>query len=225
MDVTPWGSVKEWLDWRLKYLGITFDELCQRPDSRITLPREFRRYEKSTPPFGTASGKVELYSSVFEAVGYDPLPVYQEPPDGPVSTPELFKEFPLIYTHYRLLGYMHSEGRQIKRQRQLAPYPYLEISPETAARFGIEEGDWVYLETPKFAGEWRIKLKVRFVPEMHPDVVAGSHGWWFPEKPGPEHGCFDSNINAVLSLDPPYDPAVGVMQCRALLCRVRKAES
>jgi len=225
MDVTPWGSVKEWLDWRLKYMGITFDELCQRPDSRITLPREFKRYEKSTPPFGTASGKVELYSSVFEAVGYDPLPVYQEPPDGPVSTPELFKEFPLIYTHYRLLGYMHSEGRQIKRQRQLAPYPYLEISPETAARFGVKEGDWVYLETPKFAGEWRIKLKVRFVPEMHPDVVAGPHGWWFPEKPGPEHGCFDSNINAVLSLDPPYDPAVGVMQCRALLCRVRKAES
>jgi len=20
-------------------------------------------------------------------------------------------------------------------------------------------------------------------------------GWWFPELPGPEHGCFDSNVN------------------------------
>ncbi|MCD6300339.1 MAG: molybdopterin-dependent oxidoreductase [Dehalococcoidales bacterium] len=225
VDVSPWESVKDWLNWRLKYMGITYDELCQKPGSKITLPREFRRYEKSTPAFGTASGKVELYSSVFEAVGYDPLPVYQEPPDGPVSTPELFKEFPLIYVHYRILSYMHSEGRQIKRQRQLAPYPYLEINPETAARFDIKEGDWVYLETPKFSGDWRVKYKVRFVPEMHPDVVAGPHGWWFPEKSGPEHGCFDSNINAVLSLDPPYDPAIGVMQCRALLCRVRKTES
>lgn len=225
VDVTPWESVKDWLNWRLKYLGITYDEFCQRPGSRMTLPREFRRYERSQPPFGTASGKVELYSSVFEAVGYDPLPVYQEPPDGPVSTPELFKEFPLIYTHYRLLSYMHSEGRQIKRQRELIPDPYLEINSETAAKLGINEGDWVHLETPKSKGEWRVTFKARLVPEMHPDVVAGPHGWWFPEKPGPEHGCFDSNINALLTLDPPYDPAVGVMQCRALLCRVWKAES
>jgi anaerobic selenocysteine-containing dehydrogenase/thioredoxin reductase len=223
-DVTPWESVKDWLNWRLKYLGITYDELCRRPGSRITLPREFRRYERSQPPFGTASGKVELYSSVFEAVGYDPLPNYQEPPDGPLSTPELFKEFPLIYTHYRILSYMHSEGRQIDRQRRLTPYPYLEINPQTAAKFGINEGDWAYLETPKSQGKWRITFKARFVPEMHPDVVAGPHGWWFPEKPGPEHGCFDSNINALLTLDPPYDPAIGVMQCRAFLCRVGKAE-
>ncbi len=225
MDVTPWESVKDWLNWRLKYMGLTYDELYQRPGSRITLPREFRRYEKSQPPFGTASGKVELYSSVFEAVGYDPLPNYQEPPDGPISTPELFKEFPLIYTHYRTLSYMHSEGRQIDRQRRLTPDPYLEINSETASKLGINEGDWVYLETPKSKGKWRITFKARLIPEMHPDVVAGPHGWWFPEKPGPEHGCFDSNINAVLTLDPPYDPAIGVMQCRAFLCRVWKAES
>ncbi len=206
-------------------MGLTYDELYQRPGSRITLPREFRRYEKSQPPFGTASGKVELYSSVFEAVGYDPLPNYQEPPDGPISTPELFKEFPLIYTHYRTLSYMHSEGRQIDRQRRLTPDPYLEINSETASKLGINEGDWVYLDTPKSKGEWRITFKARLIPEMHPDVVAGPHGWWFPEKPGPEHGCFDSNINAVLTLDPPYDPAIGVMQCRAFLCRVWKAES
>ncbi|MFQ6122743.1 MAG: molybdopterin-dependent oxidoreductase [Dehalococcoidales bacterium] len=225
VDVTPWESVKDWLNWRLKYLGLTYDELCQKPGSRITLPREFRRYERSQPPFGTASGKVELYSSVFEAVGYDPLPNYEEPPDGPVSTPELFKEFSLIYTHYRIWSYMHSEGRQIERQRRLTPHPYLEINPETASKFGINEGDRVYLETPKSKGEWRITFKARLVPEMHPDVVAGPHGWWFPEKPGPEHGCFDSNINAVLTLDPPYDPAIGVMQCRAFLCRVGKVES
>ncbi|MCK4723332.1 MAG: molybdopterin-dependent oxidoreductase, partial [Dehalococcoidia bacterium] len=225
MDVTPWHSVKDWLDWRLKYLGITYDELYQKVGSRITLPREFRRYERSQPPFGTASGKVELYSSVFEAVGYDPLPVYQEPPDGPVSTPELFKEFPLIYTHYRIWSYMHSEGRQIDRQRRLAPEAYLEINPETASKLGISEGDRVYLDTPKSKGEQPIKFKARLIPEMHPDVVAGPHGWWFPEKPGPEYGCFDSNINALLTLDPPYDPAIGVMQCRAFLCRVWKAES
>ncbi len=224
-DVAPWGSVKEFLNWRLKYTGLTFDELCQRPDSRITFPREFRRYERSTPPFITPSGKVELYSSVLEALGLDPLPVYEEPPDGPLSTPELFKEYPLIYTHYRLYCYMHAEGRQIERQRQLTPYPYLEINSDTASKLGIKDGEWVYLETPQSTGKWRLSFKARLVPEMHPDVVAGPHAWWFPEKPGPEHGCFDSNINAILPLDPPYDPVVGNVQCRALLCRVGKAES
>ncbi len=225
MDVAPWDGVKDYLNWRLKYQGITYDELCEKPGSRITFPRNYRRYETSTPAFSTASGKVELYSTVFEAMGIDPLPVYQEPPESPKSTPELFEEFPLIYTHYRLPCYMHSEGRQIKRQRQLIPEAYLEINSETASSIGIAEDDRVYLETPQSAGKGHVKFKAHLVPEMHPDVVAGPHAWWFPEKPSPEHGCFDSNINALLTLDPPYDPVVGVPQCRAILCRVKKAES
>jgi anaerobic selenocysteine-containing dehydrogenase/thioredoxin reductase len=224
-DVAPWDSVKDYLDWRLKYQGVSYDELCERPGSKLAFRRKYDRYKESTPPFSTASGKVELFSKVFEAMGVDPLPVYQEPPESPFSTPELFKAFPLIYTHYRIHGYMHSEGRQIKRQRQLAPEAYLEMNAETAEKLGIAEGDRVYLETPQSEGKGRIAYKARLVAEMHPDVVAGPHAWWFPEKPGPEHGCFDSNINALLNLDPPYDPVVGVPQCRAILCRVAKAES
>lgn len=224
VDVNPWGSVKDFLDWRLKYLGVTFDELCDRQGSRMTFPREFRRYETSIPAFDTASGKVELYSTVLEAMGLDPLPVYQEPPESPVSTPELFEQYPLVYVHYRLPSYMHSEGRQIDRQRRLAPYPCLELNPRKASKLGIKDGDLVYLETPSSHGEWRLRYIARLVSEMHPDVIAGPHGWWFPEKPGPEHGCFDSNINAVLTLDPPYDPVVGNVQCRAILCRVQRAE-
>jgi anaerobic selenocysteine-containing dehydrogenase/NADPH-dependent glutamate synthase beta subunit-like oxidoreductase len=222
-DVSPWETVKDYLNWRLRYLGLTFDELCARPDARIVLPREFRRYERSDPPFNTASGKIELYSSVFESIGVDPLPVYQEPPQSPRSTPALHREFPLIYTHYRLWPYMHSEGRQIPGQRNLIPEPYLEMNPDTGQNYGIQEGDRVYLETPHSRGKDRISFKVRFVPEMHPDVVAGPHAWWLPEKPGPDHGCFESNINTLLKLDPPYDPVVGNVQCRAILCRISKA--
>jgi len=224
VDVTPWETVKDYLNWRLKYQGVTYDKLCDKPESRIVLPRKYERYRESTPPFSTASGKVELYSTVLEAIGQDPLPVYHEPPESPISTPELFKEFPLIYTHYRIHSFMHSEGRQIKRQRQLTPEPCLEMNPNTASKLGIKNGDWVHLEMPKWNDKYHVSFKARLVPDMHPDVVEGPHAWWFPEKPGPEHGCFDSNINALLTLDPPYDPIVGVPQCRALLCRVKKAE-
>ncbi len=219
-NVSPWETVKDYLNWRLRYLGLTFDEVCNMPDSQITFPREFRRYEHSEPPFNTASGKIELYSSLFESIGVDPLPVYQEPPESPQRTPKLYREFPLIYTHYRLWAYMHSEGRQITSQREFIPEAYLEMNPDTGAKYGLKEGDQVFLETPYSVGRDRIRFKVRFLPDMHPHVVAGPHAWWFPEKPGPDHGCFESNINTLLSLDPPYDPVVGNVQCRAILCRI-----
>jgi len=223
-DVSPWNTMKDYLNWMLQYQGMTYDELLEKPNATLTFPRSYERYRTSTPPFSTPTGKVELYSTIFEAMGVDPLPVFQEPPESPVRTPELYEKFPFIYTHYRIHGFMHSEGRQIRRQRQLAPEPYLQIHPERAAALGIREGDWVYLETPKSAGKARLKYRAQLLPEMHPDVVAGPHGWWFPEKGDPEHGAFESNINALVTLDPPFDPIVGVPQVRAILCRVWKAD-
>jgi len=224
MDVSPWNTLHDYFNWMLKYQGVTFNELLQKPNGTLTFPRGYERYRTSTPAFSTPTGKVELYSPTFEAMGLDPMPVFEEPPESPVRTPELFRKFPFIYTHYRIHGYMHSEGRQIKRQRQLNPEPYLQMNPERAAELGLAGGDWVYLETPKSAGKNHLKYRLQLIPEMHPDVVAGPHAWWFPEIPEPEHGCFESNINALVPLDPPYDPVVGVPQVRAILCRVWKAQ-
>jgi thiosulfate reductase/polysulfide reductase chain A len=223
-DVSPWDTLKDYLNWMLKYQGITYDDLLKKTNATLTFPRNYERYRTSTPPFNTPTGKVELYSKTFEALEVDPLPIFQEPPESPIRTPDLFKKFPLIYTHYRIHGYMHSEGRQIKHQRQLAPEPYLQMNPERAAQLGIGEGDWVNLETPKSAGKERVKFRAQLVPELHPDVVAGPHAWWFPERSKPEYGCFESNINALVTLDPPFDPVVGVPQVRAILCRVWKAD-
>lgn len=220
----PWNDVEDFLNWRLKYLGVTFNDINKMPDHKLELPREFKRYERGVPAFPTPTGKFELYSNVFEALGTDPLPVFREPPESPVSTPELYKEFPLIYTHLRLTAFQHSEGRQIARQRNMIPDPYLEMHPGTASKLGIKDGDWVELETPKSAGKRHIKFKAKLVPGYFPDVVGGPHGWWFPEKPAPEHGCFDSNINALIPHEPPYEPTVGNPACRSILCRVRKAK-
>ena len=48
--------------------------------------------------FATPSGKAELYSNVLEELGYDPLPFYEEPPESPIRTPEVAKDYPLILT-------------------------------------------------------------------------------------------------------------------------------
>ncbi len=54
---------------------------------------------------------------------------------------------------------------------------------------GIGEGSWVTLYTPRKPGE-SVRLKARFTDGIDPRVVSAAYGWWFPERPGPEHGCF-----------------------------------
>lgn len=46
--------------------------------------------------FSTPTGKVELYSTVLEKWGYDPLPEYRELPESPYSTPQLSEAYPYI---------------------------------------------------------------------------------------------------------------------------------
>jgi anaerobic selenocysteine-containing dehydrogenase len=208
-------SLEDLLNSRLEPLNITFEELKER--GFVTVPMVYRKYEKNG--FNTPSGKVELHSSVMERNGYDPLPYYQEPPESPVSAPELAKEYPLILiTGGRSQYFFHSEYRQIEPLRKRDPDPIVEINPELAAEKQIKEGDWVWIETVR----GRIKQKARLTKGIDSRVVNVQHGWWFPEESGPEYGVWKSNANVLTNIDPPYDPAMGTYQLRALLCRISK---
>jgi len=206
-------SPEEIFNYQLEPLGLTFDEL--RRKGFVYIPPKYKKYEKNG--FRTPSGKVELYSTVLEKLGYDPLPHYKEPPESPYSRPDIAKEYPLILiTGARVLQYFHTEGRAIPRLRRLHPVPTVEIHPETAKKFGIRDGEWVWIETPR----GRIKQRAKLTQDIHPNVVGVEHGWWFPEKPAPEHGVWESNANLLTNNNPPYDPAFGTYQLRALLCKI-----
>jgi anaerobic selenocysteine-containing dehydrogenase len=212
----PWKDADEFNNFRVKDMGLSFEELKKK--GYVTVERKYKKYEESG--FKTPTGKVELYSTIFEDLGYDPLPKFVEPPESPVSTPELLEDYPLILiTGGRYIAYFHSEGRQIPRLRKMVPDPVIQIHPDSAKEYGIGEGDWVWVETPKFKGE-RVKLKATLTTDIDPRVVNADHGWWFPEKPAPEHGCFESNISVILPDDPPRDPVVGAAPTRGSLCRI-----
>jgi anaerobic selenocysteine-containing dehydrogenase len=49
------------------------------------------------PGLDTATGKFEISSTIMEEQRYDPLPVYTEPLESPLSQPELAKKFPLVF--------------------------------------------------------------------------------------------------------------------------------
>jgi len=213
----PWNTVEEFNDFRVRGLGMTFQEF--KTKGYVTVLPQYRKYEDHG--FDTPTKKVELYSTVLEKLGYDPLPRYIEPPESPISTPELLADYPLILiSGGRYVGYFHSEGRQIPMLRKLAPDPEIEIHPATAERLAIKSGDWVWIETPRAKGE-KVKLKAKVTTNIDPRVVHAAHAWWFPEKLPPEHGCFDSNINVVLSDNPPRDPICGSIPTRGTLCRIQ----
>jgi len=217
----PMNSVGELNNWMLARAGVTFDEVAGK--GAIQVPFEYKKYEKEGYRFPTETGKIELYSKLFEKYGYDPLPYYEEPPQSPYSTPELFEQYPLILISGSRVSYFyHGLGRQIPWLRELCPEPTIEIHPDTAGKLGIRDGDWVWIETSQMEG--RVKQKAELTLGVHPEVVHARSHWWFPERTDDPEGCLESNINVIMSADKPYDPVSGSTVVRGCLCRVYKVE-
>ena len=188
----------------------------RRASSRC--PFKYRKYENGG--FRTPTGKIELYSTRFEQMGYAPLPYYEEAPESPLAAPEVAKDFPLVLTSGgRIPFFFNSEHRQIDKLRKAHRDPIAEIHPDTAKRYGIAKGDWMWIETRR----GRMRQKAKLTDGIDPRVIHAQHGWWFPEKPAPEYGVWQSNVNLLTDNGPPYDPAMGTYQLRGLLCRVAKA--
>jgi anaerobic selenocysteine-containing dehydrogenase len=202
-------------DQQLAPLGLTYAELAERGHVRV--PIAYRKFEKEG--FATPTGKIELYCTRLEALGYDPLPYYEEPPESPLSTPELAKDFPYVLTTgARSQMFFHSEGRRLPKLRKGHAEPRVEIHPKTAAKHGIAKGDWVVISTPRGS----IRQRAVVTRDILENVINCDHAWWFPEKTGWEHGVWESNANVLTSQAPPYDPAMGTYQLRGLLCTIRK---
>ena len=213
LGIKYFSSVEESLDWRLEAIGITFDQL--REKGMIEVPVRYKKHEQYGG-FRTGSKKIDLYSESLESLGYEPMPVHHEPPESPVSTPELAKEYPLILiTGRKILSYFHGMFRNIPRLQKLAPEPLAEIHPDTANSLGIKDGDWVRIETPRGA----IKHKAKIFGGINPKVVATSHGWWY----GYENGWEEVNIN-ILTDNRHLDPHIGSSPLKGLLCKVTRIE-
>ncbi len=211
-------SLEVLADQALQPMGITWNELKAR--NYVPLPIEYRKYEKVG--FGTPTGKFEIYSTVMKDWGYDPLPSHVEPAESPISTPERFKDYPLLLiTGAKQTQYYHSQGRQIPSLRKRAPEPLMELHTQTAAALGLAASDCAWVETIR----GRLRMKVRIHDKIHPKVVAIPHGWWLPEQPGPDHGVLDVCSNVLTDDDPENcDVAFGSSPLKGLLCRVYRAE-
>jgi len=209
-----WNTLEDALNYMLEPSGMDFREFKEK--GHLKGEMRYRKHEEKG--FSTPTGKVELYSTVLEKWGYDPLPQYREIPESPVSRPDLLERYPYILNAgLRTPVFFHSEHRMIPWLREIRPDPLVEIHPETAKAHGIEDGQWAYIESPR----GRIKQRVKLNPGIDPRVVVAEHGWWYPEEEGPGHGWDVSNVNVLTDNDPAgYDPAMGSTNLRVLLCAI-----
>lgn len=220
----PWQTFEEVWEYRLK-------EIMERGGAKKL--SEFirqQRWKVDSPksgickkgPLATPSGKVEIYSTIFERLGYDPLPDYQ----GLNEIDETVKTYRLLnISGARTMPYHHSEFRHVEGFRKRHPDPIVEIHVDLARRKGIVDGDWVWIETPI----GRIKQRARLTTSFDPGYICTQHDWWFPEMPAEEpclHGLWESNINVTTDDDPAKcDPISGGWPFKGqyLRCRIYKA--
>ncbi|MCL6583070.1 MAG: molybdopterin-dependent oxidoreductase [bacterium] len=221
----PWETFEQVWEYRLR-------EIMDRREVKTL--SEFihqQRWELDTPkaglcsqgPLATPSGKVELYSTIFERLGYDPLPDYLEPDK---LDDETRRQYPLLnISGCRTIPFHHSEFRHVQGFRRLHPEPIVEIHVDLARRKGIADGDWVWIETPL----GRVKQRARLTTSFNPGYISTQHGWWFPEMPAEQpslHGLWEANINVTIDDDPEKcDPISGgwPLKGQYLRCRIRKA--
>ena len=213
-----WDTVEDALEWLLEPTGLTWEEFKKKGYLRGE-PKFYKYKEKG---FSTPTKKVELYSTNLERWGRDPLPKYTEIPESPVSRPDLAEKFPYILNSgFRTPTFFHSANRQIPWLREIRPDPIVEIHPKTAMKHDIQEGDWVWLESPRGRAKERAKLN----DGIDPRVIVAEHGWWYPEIKSPDHGWDISNINMLTdNSHESMDPVMGATSLRVLLCNISRCE-
>lgn len=202
----PWRSIEEYLDYVLKPSGLTVKYLLEEKPEGVPYGR-INYYEYKEAGFRTPSRKVEIYSKTLEQYGYDPLPAHVEPRESPVTNPKLAESYPLILTTgSRVLWFLHSQLRNVKRLRDQYPEPIAEINPSTAKKYGVSDRQPVILETLR----GRIRIKAKITEDIAPGVVNIPHGW------------AEANAN-ILTSEEPENPVVGFPGLKAELCRITEA--
>ncbi len=212
-----WTDMGQCLDEILRSAGLTLEDFKEM--GILKGDWDYKAYEKKG--FKTPSGKVEIYCGRLKDWGCDPLPSYGDIQSSSRGALDPSEQYPFILTSAKDAHYFHSAYRNIPSLRKLSPDPVVLMHPETASQRGIREGDWVSIETERGS----VQQKTAFSEELDPPVVIGSIGWWFPERKDLElSGWKEANFNILTSSEPPFDPAIGSTNLRAIPCQISKSD-
>jgi len=213
------------LDRALENSGFAVEEV-RRQGGTVQLEPvmlQYKKWEKGLlrldrqPGFETPGGKFEIASSILAEHGYEPLPVYTEPREGPQTRADLAESYPLVFNSgSRSTFDFRSQHHGVKSLNRHQPDPTITMNSADAAHRGIADGDWVRVRTERGAVTFRARVTENIVGGAV-DAVMGGGG---PLGPESWQQC---NVNELTDLDQ-YDPISGFPIYKSLLCEVEKAE-
>jgi len=218
-------SEDEILESVLKGSGYTVDDV-RAAGGAVQIDTEMMQYKKwekgllrsdGKPGFDTPSGKFEIASSILEENGYDALPIYTEPGESPQSQPDLAKRYPLVFNSgARTNVDLHTLHHSVPELQKERPVPTVMMNTADAVERGIENGDYVYIETKRG--------RIGMYALVTDDIVCGA-----VEASGMGGGALGSeawrnaNANRLTDLER-YDPISGFPVYKALLCQITKVD-
>jgi cysteine desulfurase NifS len=209
------------LRFALEGSGFTLEDVRAAGGSvRIPAPlMEYRKWTKGKlrsdgrPGFETPTGKLELWSTILEEYGYEPLPKYVEPRESPSSRPDLAARFPLIFNSgARPHTDFRSQDHGVPGLLRDKPEPTVELSRADASARGVETGDLVEVRTARGA----VRFRAHVTDDIVPGAVECSMGGGTPVGP---KAWQESNVNELTDLSN-YDEISGFPVYKALLCEV-----
>lgn len=214
---------EELLRHALKGSGFTLEEVRARGGT-VRVPGRMMQYKKwekgllrpdGRAGFDTPTGKFEVASTFLEEHGYDPLPVYTEPREGPMANPSLAERFPLVLnTGSRVSTDFRSQHHGVPGLLKDRPEPMVTINSSDAEQRGIRTGDLVRISTPR----GQVAMRAFVTEDIVKGTVDADMGGGGPVGPEAWQRC---NINELTDLEN-YDPISGFPVYKALLCEVER---
>ncbi len=211
------------ITWALKGSGISLDDLRNNPRGvSFEVPQmQYQKYKTGgirpdgKPGFQTPTAKFEIASEWFREYGYEPLPLYTEPVEGPLANPELAKRYPLVFnsgarTQFSFRSQHYNIPSLVARQ----PKPQVHMHSSDAAQRDIADGDAVDVISPRGRVRFWAKVNDNIVPGAVEVNMGGGGGVGAPE-------WRQANVNE-LTDDENCDPISGFPVFKALLCEVEK---
>ena len=217
---------EEMLRFVLKGSGYTLEDVKAAGGwVRISTPMmEYKKWQKGglrrdgKPGFDTPTGKFEIWSTTLEEYGYEPLPKYIEPTEGPLGSPKLLESFPLVFNSgARPQTDFRSQHHGIEGLITDTPEPLVEINIEDAEKRDIKSGDLVRVITPRGSVSFRAKV----TDSIAKGCIECMFGGGTPVGP---KAWQEWNVNELTDINN-YDSISGFPVYKALLCDVQKVES
>jgi formate dehydrogenase major subunit len=157
--------------------------------------------------FLTEDAKVALVSSALGSIEW------AEPEGGPSGGAEGDAAFPLVLIQGKVVHHWQQTLTNWSAyMAQFSEGNYVQVHPETARKFGIENGDTVYLQTE--AGKLKVKAKLSEL--ILPGIV------WTPSHPAPGVPYEGNSGQPINMIVPSYWDAIGA-QYNGFGCKLVKA--